>query len=104
MATSDFHLWQFQVFNSGAEGLVVVLFWLDLWEIFFGHTRVGTQSLWMSSPALYHSAMATSDFHLWQFQVFNSVAEGLVVVLFWLDLWEIFFWPHQSLNPESLDV
>ena len=35
MATSGFHIWQFQVFNSGAEGLVVVLFWLDLWEIFF---------------------------------------------------------------------
>ena len=218
-ATSDFHLWQFQVFNSGAEGLVVVLFWLDLWEIFFLATpgfepRVSgclvlhyttvpqqlliftsdnfryltlvqrdwwwycsdwtcerfsfsatpgfeTRSLWMSSPALYHCAMATSDFHLWQFQVFNSGAEGLVVVLFWLDLWEIFFlatpgfepgvsgclvlhsttvpwwlliftsdnfryltlvqrdwwwycsdwtcerfsfWPHQGLNPESLDV
>ena len=35
MVTSGFHLWQFQVFNSGAEGLVVVFFWLDLWEIFF---------------------------------------------------------------------
>ena len=33
MATSGFHLWQFQVFNSGAGGLVVVL--LGLWEIFF---------------------------------------------------------------------
>ena len=218
-ATSDFHLWQFQVFNSGAEGLVVVLFWLDLWEIFFlatpgfepgslwmsspalyhcamatsdfhlwqfqvfnsgaegigggivligpvrdflfGHTRVWTRRLWMSSPALYHCATTTSDFHLWQFPVFNSGAEGLVVVLFWLYLWEIFFlatpgfepgvsgclvlhsttvpwklliftsdnfryltlvqrdwwwycsdwtcerfsfWPHQGLNPESLDV
>ena len=35
MATSGFHLWQFQVFNSGAEGLVVVLFSLHLWQIFF---------------------------------------------------------------------
>ena len=92
MATSGFHLWQFQVFNSGAEGLVVVLFWLDLWEIFFlANTGVWTRDLWISSPALYHCAMATSGFHLWQFQVFNSGAEGLVVVLFWLDLWEIFF-------------
>ena len=92
MATSGFHLWQFQVFNSGAEGLVVVLFWLDLWEIFFLAT-LGFEpvDLWISSPALYHCAMATSGFHLWQFQVFNSGAEGLVVVLFWLDLWEIFF-------------
>ena len=156
MATSDFNLWQFQVFNSGAEGLVVVLFWLDLWEIFFlatpgfepensrslvlhsttvpqqlliftsdnfrylimvqrdwwwyysdwtcerfsfCHTRVWTWGLWISSPALYHSTMATSDFHLWQFQVFNSGAEGLVVVLFWLDLWEIFFFATQGFEP-----
>ena len=156
-ATSDFHLWQFQVFNSGAEGLVVVLFWLDLWEIFFlatpgfeprvsgclvlHYTTVPQQLLiftsdnfryltlvqrdwwwhcsdWtcerfsflatpgfeprvsgMSSPALYHCAMATSDFHLWQFQVFNSGAEGLVVVLFWLDLWEIFFLATPGFEP-----
>ena len=90
--TSGFHLWQFQVFNSGAEVLVVVLFWLDLWEIFFLDTpefEPGTSGL--SSPALYHFTMVTSGFHLGQFQVFNSGAEGLVVVLFWLDLWEIFF-------------
>ena len=35
MVTFGFQLWQFQVIYSGAEGLVVVLFWLDLWEIFF---------------------------------------------------------------------
>ena len=156
--TSDFHLWQFQVFNSGAEGLVVVLFWLDLWEIFFlatlgfepgtsvslvlhsttvsqqlliftsdnfryltlvqrdwwwycsdwtcdrfsfGHTRVWTWDLWISSPALYHCATATSDFHLWQFQVFNYGAEGLVVVLFWLDLWEIFFLATLEFEPRT---
>ena len=159
MATSDFHLWQFQVFNSGAEGLVVVLFWLDLWEIFFlatlgfepgtsgslvlhsttapqqlliftsdnfryltlvqrdwwwycsdwifewfslwPHPRFENQDLWISSPALYHCTMATSDFHLWQFQVFNSGAEGLVVVLFWLDLWEIFFWATLGFEPRT---
>ena len=61
----------------------------------FGHTRVWTGDLWFSSPALYHCPMATSGFHLWQFQVFYSGAEGLVVVLFLLDVWEIFFleWP-----------
>ena len=148
-ATSGFHLWQFQVFNSVAERLVVVLFWLDLWEILFlatpgfeqgpldllsctlplchgellvftsdnfrylslwcrgigsgivligsvrdflfGHTRVWTGDLWISSAVLYHCATVTSGFHFWQFQVFNCGAERLVVVLFWLDLWEIFF-------------
>ena len=96
----NFHLWQFQVFNSGAEGLVVVLFWLDLWEIFFlAPLRVWTWDLWISSPALYHCAMATSDFHLWQFQVFNYGAEGLVVVLFWLDLWQIFFLATLEFEP-----
>ena len=32
---SGFHLWQFQVFNCGAEGLGVVLFWLYFWVFFF---------------------------------------------------------------------
>ena len=161
METSDFPLWQFQVFNSGAEGLVVILFWLDLWEIFFlatpgfeprtsrslvlhsttalwwlvvftsdnfryltlvqrdwwwycsdwtcerfsfGHTRVWTWDLWIFSPALYHCATVTSGFHLWQFQVFNSGAEGLVVVLFWFHLWDISFWTHHGLNPRPLDL
>ena len=59
-------------------------------DFLFGHTRFWTQDLWISSPALYHCTTESSDFHLWQFQVFNSGAEGFVVVLFWLDLWEIF--------------
>ena len=102
MATSGFHLWQFQVFNSGAEGLVLLLFWLDLWEIFFLATLgFEPNDLWISSPALYHCAMAISGFHLWQFQVFNSGAEGLVVVLFWLDLWEIFFLVTLGFEPET---
>ena len=147
MVTSNFQLWQLQVFNSGAEGSLVVLVWLDLWEIVFyptpsfeletseslvlhsitalwwlqvftsdnftylmlvqrGHwwysmdlscerfsfpqIGVWTWDLWISSPALYHCTMVTSGFHLWQFQVFNSGAKGMVLVLFWLDLWEIF--------------
>ena len=150
--TSAFQHWQFEVFYSGAEGLVVILFWLDLWQIFFLATlkfepRTSgslvlhsttvpqwhlvftcdnfryltlfwldlweifflatpaflTRDLWISSPELYHCATVTSGFHLWQFQVYNSGAEGLVVVLFWLDLWEIWFWPHQGLNQGSLD-
>ena len=148
ISTFGFHLWQFQVFNSGAERLVVVLFWLDLWEIFFLTTpgfELGsfgslvlhsttvpqelvvfisknfryltlvqrdwwwycsdwtceifsfwphqgwTGDLWFSGPALYHCTISTFGFHLWQFQVFNCGAERMVVVLFWLDLWEIFF-------------
>ena len=148
---SVFHLWKFQVFNPSAEGLVVVLFWLDPWKIFFlptpgfelgssgslvlhsitvahanfrfspltisgievwcrgigggivligpmkdflfVHTRVWTWELWISSPALYHCATVISGFHLWQFQVLNSGAEGLEVVLFWLDPWKIFNLP-----------
>ena len=90
--TSDFLLWQFQVINSGAEGLVVVLFWLDLWEIFFLVTLVFEPGNYGS--LVLHSTTAPRwllGFHLWEFQAFNSDAEGLVVVLFWLDLWEIFF-------------
>ena len=92
MVTSGFHLWQFQVFNFGAEGLVVVLFWLDLWEIFFLATP-GFE-LWTSGSLVLHSTTApwwhlvfTSD----NFRYLTLGAEGLVVVLFWLDLWEIFF-------------
>ena len=84
--------------------LVVVLFWLDLWEIFFLPT-LGFE-LWnlrISSPALYHcTAVPTSVFHVCQFQLFNSGAEGLMVVLFWFDLWGIFFLPTTwGLNWES---
>ena len=60
-------------------------------DFVFGHTRVWTGDLWISSPTVSHCAMATSGFHLWQFQVFNSGAGRMVVVLFWLDLWDTFF-------------
>ena len=98
MATSDFLLWQFQVLHPSAEGLVVVLFWLDLGKKFFLSTLGLNWGHWISWPALYHCAMAISGVHLWQFLVLNSGAGGLVVVLFWLDLWKIFFWPHQAFN------
>ena len=89
---SGFHLWQFQVFKSGAEGLMVVLYLIGpVRDFLFGPSGLWTGDFWISSHALYQCAMATSGFHLWQFQVFTSGAEGLVVVLFWLDLWEIFF-------------
>ena len=62
----------------------------------FPQTGVWTWDLWIFSSALYYCTMVTSGFHLWQFQVFNSGAEGLVVVFFWLDMWEIFFYPTPS--------
>ena len=157
--TSGFHLWQFQVFNSGAEGLVVVLFSLDLWEIFFlatlgfeprtsgslvlhpttvrwqllvlncnnfryltlvqgdqwwycsdlrdflfDHTGVWTRDLWISSPALYYCAITTSFFHLWQFQVFNSVQRDW---WWYCSDWtceRFSFWPHWGLNAGPLDL
>ena len=70
-------------------------------RFYFCHTGVSTWDLWICSPALYHWNTATSDFHLWQFQVFNSGAEGLVVVLFWLDLWEIFFLATLGFEPRA---
>ena len=79
---------------------MVVLFWLDLWEIFFLATP-GFETR-VSGCLVLHSTTVpwqTSDFHLWQFQVFNSGAEGLVVVLFWLDLWEIFFLATPGFEP-----
>ena len=100
MVTSGFHLWQFQVFNSGAEGLVVVLFWLDLWEIFFLATvEFGPGT---SGSLVLHSTTAPRQLLVFIsdiFQVFNSGAEGLVVVLFWLDLWEIFFLATLGFEP-----
>ena len=99
--------WQLLIFTSD-NFRYLTLVQRDWWwycsdwtvrDFLFGHTRVWTRSLWMSSPALYHCATATSDFHLWQFQVFNSGAEGLVVVLFWLDLWEIFFLATPGFEP-----
>ena len=69
MATCGFQLWQFEVFNSGAEGLVVVLFWLDLLEIFALATpgfEVGSsQSLVLhSTTASWRLLDFTSD-NLW---------------------------------------
>ena len=100
MAISGYHLWQFQVFNSGAEGMVVVLFWLDLWEIFFLVTlgfepRTSGSIVLHSITAPWQLLVFTSD----NFQVFNSGAEGLVLVLFWLDLWEIFFLTTLGFEP-----
>ena len=101
-ATSDFYLWQFQVFNSGPEWLVVCIVLIgSVRDFLFGHSGVCTQDLWISSPALYHCTKESSVFHPWQFQIFNSGAEGLVVVLFWLDLWEIFFLATLGFEPET---
>ena len=98
---NGFHLWQFQVFNSGAvwfEGGIVLIG--PLRDFLFVCTlgfELGT-----SGSLVLHSTtviMATSGFHLWQFQVFNSGAEGLVVVLFSLHLWQIFFLPTLGFEP-----
>ena len=90
---TGFCLWPFQVSNSGAEGLVVVLFWLFLWEISFCVHQDSNGDLWISSPALYPCAMVTSGFHLWQLHVFTSGAAGIGGGIFWLVLWGIFSLP-----------
>ena len=93
-ATSGFHhltISGIELWCRGIGGGIVLIG--PVRDFIFAHTRVWTGDLWISSPALYHCATVISGFHLWQFQVFNSGAEGLVVVLFWLDLWEIFFLP-----------
>ena len=54
----------FRYVNSGAEGLVMVLFWLDLWEISFCLQSGFKWDFWISSPELYHYAKVTSGFHL----------------------------------------
>ena len=94
--TSVFHLLKFQALNSCAEGLVVVLFWLDLWEIFiFAHTRVWTGDLWISSPALYHCATATSgSFTSWDWWWYCSD----------FTCERFSFCPHQGLNWGPLDL
>ena len=80
---SGFHLWQFQVFNSGAEGLVVVLFWLDLWEIFFLSTlkfeprTSGSLVLHSTTVPRWHLVFTCDNFRY--------------LTLFWLNLWDIFF-------------
>ena len=97
IATSGFsHLWQYQEFKSHAESLVVGLFWLDLWEIFF-LPSLGFE-LGTSGSLVLHSTTAPCQWLLVstssQYQVINSCGDGLMVVLFWLDLWEIFFFPR----------
>ena len=99
METSAFHFWQFQVFNSGAEGLVVLFSDWTCERFSFWPHRVWTWDLWVSSPALYHCALVNSGFHFWQFQVINTGAERLVVVLVLLDLWEIFFLATLGFEP-----
>ena len=100
--TSGFHFWQFQVFNSGAEGLVVVLFWLDLWEIFFlatpGFEIENSGSLVLhSTTAPQWLLVFTSD----NFRYLTLVQRDMVVVLFWLDLWEIFFLATPGFEPRT---
>ena len=104
--TSSFHLWYFQEFNSGAEGLLLALVWLDLLEnFFFAWTGIWTGDLWISSPTLYHCTTVTSGFHLWQFQVFNS---GFLDIGGWIILIgpvrDFLFCPQWDLNSRPLDL
>ena len=103
-ATSVFHLWQFQVFNSGAEWLVVVLFWLDLWEIFFLATP-GFEPV-TSGFLVLHSTTVQ-----WWLLVFTS-ENFRYLTLVQRDWWwycadwtceRFSFWPHQGLNQWPLD-
>ena len=106
MVTSGFHLWQFQVFNCWCRGIGggILLDWTCERFSFIPHWvfELGTsESLFLHSS---YCTMVTSGFHLWQFEVFNSGAEGSLVVLFWLDVWEIFILPILELwNQGPLD-
>ena len=78
----------------------MVLFWLDLWEIFFLATpgfELGTSgSLVLHSTTVpWWLLVFTSD----NFRYNKSGEEGLVVVLFWLDLWEIFILATSGFEP-----
>ena len=96
--TSGFHLWQFQVFYwcRGIGGSIVLIepsrYYL------FAHTGIWAGDLGISKPALKHWATVTSGFHFWNSQVFIPGGERLVVVLFRLDMWEIFFLPTLGLG------
>ena len=95
-----FHLWQFQVFNSGAEGMVVVLFWLDLWEIFFfalsGFEPRTSGSLFLHSTTVPQGLLGfTSD----NFRYLTLVERDW---WWYCSDWtceRFSFWPHQDLNP-----
>ena len=75
----------FQVFNSGEEELVLVLFWLGHWQFCFAYTWIWAGDIWISNIS---------------FQVFKSFSGGLMVVLFSLDLWEFFLLPTPWLEME----
>ena len=69
-----------------------------LWDIFLlACIRIWTRDIWISSPALYHWTTLILWFSpLTISQVFNSGAEGLVVVLFWLDPLRDFLVAHNG--------
>ena len=102
----DFHLWQFQVFNSGAEGLVVVLFWLHLWDTFFLPTPGFEPGI--SGSLVLHSTTVPS----WQLLVFTS-DNFRYLTLVQRDWWwycsdwtcdRFYFCPHWGLNQAPLDI
>ena len=105
LVISGFHLWQFQVLRSSAEGLVVVLFWLDLWEIFFLPTpgfelgTSGSQVLHSTTVVQWFLVFTSDNFRYWP----------LVQRDWW---WYCSDWtcerfsfsPHQGLNWGPLDL
>ena len=101
-----FYLWQFQVYNSGAEGFVVVLFWLDLWEIFF----LATLRFELGN---YGSLVLHSTTGPWWLQWFSPLT--ISGILFWCrgigggvvligPVRDFHLWPHQDLNWGPLDL
>ena len=83
---------------------MVVLFWLDLWEIFFLATLgFEPRDLWISSPALYHCATV----NFW----FSASDNFRYLTLVQRDWWwycsdwtceRFSFWPPLGLNPVTL--
>ena len=105
MATSGFHLWQFQVFISGAEVLVVVLFLLDLSEIFFLAT-LGFEPGTSGSLVLHSTTMPG--------KLLVFISDNIrYLTLEQRDWWwycsdwtceRFSFWPHWALNLGPLDL
>ena len=98
-------VWQFQVFISDAEGLVVVLFWLDLWEI-----------LSLATPGFEHGTSGSLVLHSttmpWWLLVFNS-KNFRYLTLVQRDWWwycsdwtyeRFSLWPPKGLNWGPLDL
>ena len=116
--TFGFHLWHFQVFIVWCRGICGGIVLIGPVSVFFTTPGIeldtsGALALHSFTVPQFHVVFISNNFryfwdsldlysytpplshgdiwfHLWHFRVYNSVAEGFVVVLFWLDLWQIF--------------